>query len=250
MKNHQIMNLMMIPVILMATASESTHLFDDWPWTTIHHLQNAIMVGKSLRGKHIEEWQQHKFQVEPVGVIDNHSKWRMRLCEREQHHGVATHLITDVGPGTREGFASHKRTGAVVGSMGRFTFIIDDDIRLHIMYDVPAARMFLKNTLALALCVKSNKECAYLTAHDMFHHDFPFMKKKKYNSDVRPLSMCYDNVCIAGSMETSARPIITLAFLPKYYHDLEESERYRSMNVSAEIYNTFMKKISSTVINH
>ena len=73
----------------------------------------------------------------PSGVVDNHSKWSLQLYDTEVEDGEVTVALKDVQAGTREVFASKKRDYAMLGSQVRYSFVVDDDIMVHFMYDVP-----------------------------------------------------------------------------------------------------------------
>jgi len=218
-------------------------LFDDWPWKIVHRLRKVITVGDSMKGKTIDQFQPGKNQIEPAGVMDNHSKWVLRIHDTEEEDGHITVPLLGVKAGTREAFASRKRDYAFLGSEVRYSYIIDDDIMLHFMYDVPWMRYF-GNTLSIALCEKANAKCRLLKAKDMHDNDYPFLKRKCYKDDIAPIAICYDNLCFVASMGLSGRPVIQLAILPMFFHDLEIEERKKIVNVSSEIYNDFMKKLS------
>jgi len=236
-------------LILLSPASAYSDLFDDWPWSIVHRLQKTIRVGDSMKGKTIDQFQPGKNEVEPAGVMDNHSKWGLRLYGFEEEDGHITVPLLGVRPGTREAFASRKNDYAFLGSEVRFSFTIDDDIMLHFMYEVPWMRYF-GNTLSVALCEKTSSTCRGLKVKNMHDEDFPFLKRKYYKDDTVPIGICYDNLCFVGSMGLTGRPIITLAVLPKFYHDLEEMERKKLAKLSPEMYNDFMKKLSAHFSTH
>ena len=59
---------------------------------------------------------------------------------------------------------------------------------------------------------------------------------------IRILGICYDNMCLLGSMGLTGRAVIQLAILPKYFHDLDEVERKKFTTHTPEEYNKFMEK--------
>ena len=67
-----------------------------------------------------------------MGVVDNYSKWTLRITSTETKYGLLSHSLKDVNNGTREGFASHKYKAATVGSMLRFSFNLDDDVIVQV----------------------------------------------------------------------------------------------------------------------
>ena len=103
-------------VFLLVSTTETKQLFDDWPWEVVHTLTASIKVGEKMKGKTIEEFQPGKNFIEPAGVIDNHSKWPIRLYDREEGDGTITVPLNGAPPGTREVFASRKNNYALLGS--------------------------------------------------------------------------------------------------------------------------------------
>ena len=113
---------------------------------------------------------------------------------------------------------------------------------LHVMYDVPLMR-FYGNTLSLALCDKRNSICRNLKVTDMSDKNYPFLKRKIFAGVTEPIGICYDNMCLVGSMGVSARPVIELAVLPMDFYDLDEVEQKKISNLKPDVYNDFMKML-------
>lgn len=96
------------------------------------------------------------------------------------------------------------------------------------------------NTLSIAVCEKTSSACRKLTAASLMKEDHSFMKRKNFSTDKYPIGVCFDNICVVGSMDFTGRPVIQLAALPRYYHDIDEEERKKCSYLTPEQYERFM----------
>ena len=211
------------------------------PWV----LEQALTTGDSLKGTTIKGLQTGRYNVEASGAVENYSKWPLLIWTCESAAGYITKQLLNVLPGVIEGFASRKASDTAKGTWVRCSLVVDDDIMVHFMYSAPYSFDLHSNWLSVAVCAKRSTLCRSMNAKKMYYNTYSFMDRKEYKDNMYPAKICYDNVCMTGSMLRNHHPTIRIKIYPKSYHNLNSSIKKKAIGIDAKEYEEFMKSIVS-----
>ena len=145
--------------------------------------------------------------------------------------------------GVIEGFASRKASATAKGTWVRCSLVVDDDIMVHFMYSSPYSFNLHSNWLSVALCAKRSRLCCSMNARKMYYKHYSFMDRKEYYHHMYPVKICYDNICMMGTMLKNHHPIVRIKLYPKSYYDLYYSIRKKASGIDSKEYDDFIKSM-------
>ena len=186
-----------------------------------------LVAGASLVGTSVSGLKSGSYSVSVSGSIENYSKYGLRLEECEEVDGSINVPIRSVSPGYIEGFASHKTSGAALGSYVHCSFTMKD-LMFHMMYSAPYSFDNNINKLGFAICPKSNEECQNINADKIYANKTDFAKVGDFYDVYEPLKLCYQGYCLHGVMGTSHKTNIEIELYPESFEDLTDAVKSSS----------------------
>lgn len=215
-------------------------------------LKFALVDGETLSGRTVESLRSPKTYVSAVGSVENFGKWIIKRVNCEIAHGSLQLPPRNVQPGEREAYAS--RSSSVVslrGSWIRFSFLIDEDILLHVTYMIYRFPFMKKNRLAIALCAIKDGRCRSLSADKMLDEKHEFLVQQVIMDKLHslPLRVCYDNMCVIGTMTYGYKPTIKIQLFPKCSFNLSKRGKsvFERYGFTHDDYKSFMTKTFSNL---